>query len=159
MHPVCNDIQGLHHENSTLEARKATKLHQRDSTPSNNEFPSYAQSIKFIFTRATNHPLENVTLDLYREGATLCKFLHEGRPTTTKRLSLLFEPSDETIRRLYGITGTKTTSTISQVTNDKCFQFQVNWLSIARDTSVKARPKKSSQNLKFCIPSVTLTLL
>ena len=53
----------------------------------------------------------------------------------------------------------KTTATIIEVTIDKSLQFQVNWLSIARDTSVKARPKKSSQNLKFCIPSVTLTLL
>ena len=47
--------------------------------------------------------MNNETLDLYREGATLSKFIHEGRPTTTKRLSLLFEQSDETIRRLYGI--------------------------------------------------------
>ena len=51
------------------------------------------------------HPVENETLDLYREGATMSKFIHEGRPTTMKRLSLLFEPSDETIRRLYGIPG------------------------------------------------------
>ena len=55
----------------------------------------------------TTHPVENDTLDLYREGATLYKFIHEGRPTTTKRLSLLFEPSDETIRRLYGLPSNK----------------------------------------------------
>ena len=53
----------------------------------------------------------------------------------------------------------KTTSTIIEVKSDERLRFQVNWLSISRDTSVKARPKKSSQNLKFCIPSVTLTLL
>ena len=35
----------------------------------------------------------------------MSKFIHEGIPTTTKQLSLLFEPSDETIRRLYGIPG------------------------------------------------------
>ena len=45
---------------------------------------------------------EQRNLDLYREGATLYKFIDEGRPTTTKRLSLLFEPSDKPIRRLYG---------------------------------------------------------
>ena len=51
--------------------------------------------------------METETLDLYREGATLSKFIHEGRPTITKRLSLLFDPSDETIRRLYGIPSNK----------------------------------------------------
>ena len=30
------------------------------------------------------HPVNNETLDLYSEGATLSKFIHEGRPTTTK---------------------------------------------------------------------------
>ena len=49
--------------------------------------------------------MDNETIDLYREGATLSKFIHEGTPTTTERLSLLFEPSDEQIRRLYGIPG------------------------------------------------------
>ena len=51
--------------------------------------------------------MENETLDLYREGPKMSIFIHEGKPTTTKRLSLLFEPSDETIRRLYGIPGTE----------------------------------------------------
>ena len=30
------------------------------------------------------HPVNNETLDLYSEGATLSKFIHEGRLTTTK---------------------------------------------------------------------------
>ena len=51
--------------------------------------------------------MDNKTLDLYRKGATLSKFILEGRPTTMKRLSLLFEPSDETIQRLYDIPITK----------------------------------------------------
>ena len=85
-----------------LEARKVTKLLGRDMTPSNDEFPRYVRSIKPIFTRYTTYPMSHNTLDLYREGATLYKFIDEGRLTTTKRLSLLFEPSDETIRRLYG---------------------------------------------------------
>ena len=53
----------------------------------------------------------------------------------------------------------KTTSAISEVKIDKSLQFQVNQLNIARDTSIKAQPKNSSQNLNFCIPSVTLTLI
>ena len=96
-------IQTIHHEKPTLEAREVTKLLWHDTTPSNDEFSSYVRSIKLIFTRYTTHLVENETLDLYREGATLYKFIYEGRPTTTKQLSLLFESSDETIRRLYGI--------------------------------------------------------
>ena len=67
-----------------MEPRKVTKLHYRDMTSSNDEFSSYAQSIKLISTRATTHLENNKTLDLYSEGATLSKFIHEGRPTTTK---------------------------------------------------------------------------
>ena len=52
----------------------------------------------------------------------------------------------------------KTTSAIIEVKIDMRLQFQVNQLNITRDTSIKARPKNSSQNLNFCIPSVTLTL-
>ena len=63
--------------------RKVTKLHYCDSTSSNNEVSSYTQSIKLIFTRST-HSVNNETLDLYSEEATFSKFIHEGRPTTTK---------------------------------------------------------------------------
>ena len=91
MYQVLIDIQAIYHEKPTLEVREVTKLLQHDSTSSNDEFTSYAQSIKLIF--------------IYCEGATLSKFIHEGRPTTTKRLSLLFKPSDEAIRHLYGIPG------------------------------------------------------
>ena len=83
-HQVFNDRQALHHEQSTLEAREVTKLNQRDSTTPNDEFPSYAQSIKLTFTRSTTNPVANETLDLYSEGATMSKFIYEGRPTTTK---------------------------------------------------------------------------
>ena len=60
------------------------KLHYRDSTSSNDEFSSYPKLIKLIFTTSTTHPVNNETLDLYSEGATLYKFICEGRPTTTK---------------------------------------------------------------------------
>ena len=69
---------------STLEARKVTKLNYHDSTSSNDEFSSYSQSIKLIFTTSTTLPKNNETLDLYSEEATLSKFIHEGKPTTTK---------------------------------------------------------------------------
>ena len=60
------------------------KLHYRDSTSSNDKFSRYAQSIRLVFTSATTHPGTNETVDLYSEEATLSKFIHEGRPTTTK---------------------------------------------------------------------------
>ena len=63
---------------------EVTKLHYRDSTSSNDNFSSYAHSIKLISTTTTTHPVTNETLDLYSEGATLSKFIHEGIPTTTK---------------------------------------------------------------------------
>ena len=84
MNQVLIRIQALYHEKSTLEVREVTKLHYHDSTSSNDEFSSYAQSIKLISTRATRHPGNNETLDLDTGGATLTKFIHEGRPTTTK---------------------------------------------------------------------------
>ena len=65
------DIQVINHEKPTLEVRQVTKLHQRDSASSNNDFTSYAQSMK-------------QSPDLYPEGAMLSKFIYEGRPTTTE---------------------------------------------------------------------------
>ena len=77
-------IQELYHENSTLKAREVTKLHYRESTSSNDQFSSYAQSINLIFTNSTTHTVNHKTLNLYPEGAMLSKPIHEGRPTTTK---------------------------------------------------------------------------
>ena len=102
---VLIDIQVIHHEKLTLEACKVTKLLRHDTTSSNDDFPSYAQSIRLIFTSSPIYPEDNKTRDFYCEEATLSKLIQEGRPTTTKRLSLLFEPSDETIRRRYGTPG------------------------------------------------------
>ena len=67
-----------------MEAREVTKLHYCDLTSSNDEFSSYAKSIKLIFTTSPTPPVQNDTLDLYSEGATQSKFILEGRPTTMK---------------------------------------------------------------------------
>ena len=83
MYQVLIDIQAIHHEKPTLEARKVTKLLQCDTTSSNDDFTSYSRSIKLISTTSTTHPVKNETPDLYLEGATLSKFIYEGRPTTT----------------------------------------------------------------------------
>ena len=61
-----------------------TKLLRHDTTSSNDDLPSYAQSIKLISATSTTHAVNNETPDLYYEGATLSKFIYEGRPTTTK---------------------------------------------------------------------------
>ena len=84
MYQALIDIQPIHHEKPTLEARKVTKLLWSDMTSSNNDFTSYGQSIKLIPTTSTTHPVNNEIPDLYPEGATLSKFIYEGRPTTTK---------------------------------------------------------------------------
>ena len=67
-----------------LETREVTKLFRRDTTSSNDDFTSYGRSIKLMPTSSTTHLVNNVKPDLYPEGATLSKFIYEGRPTTTK---------------------------------------------------------------------------
>ena len=64
--------------------RQVTKLLRRDTTSSNDDFTSYGRSIKLIPTTSTTHPVKSETPDSFPEGATLSKFIHEGRPTTTK---------------------------------------------------------------------------
>ena len=83
-HQGYNDIQAIQHEKLTLEEREVTKLLRRDTTSSNDEFPSYARSIKIISTTPATHPVNNETPDLYSEGATLSRFIYEGKPTTPK---------------------------------------------------------------------------
>ena len=84
MYQVLIAIQAKHHEKPTLEAREVTKLLRRDTTSSNDDFTSYGRPIKLIPTTSTTHLVKNETPDLYPEGATLSKFIYEGRPTTTK---------------------------------------------------------------------------
>ena len=67
-----------------MEARKVTKLLRCGMTSSNNDLPSYAQSIKLISTTSTTPLVNNETLDLYSEGVTVSNRIYEGRPTITK---------------------------------------------------------------------------
>ena len=60
------------------------KLHKRDTMSSYDEFSRYARSLKLIPFPSTTHPVNNETPDFYSEGEALSKFIHEGRPTTTK---------------------------------------------------------------------------
>ena len=84
MYLVLIAIQTIHHEKPTLEVREVMKLLRRDTTSSNDDFTSYRRSIKLLPTTSTTYPVKNKTPDLYSEGATLSKFIKEGRPTTTK---------------------------------------------------------------------------
>ena len=84
MYKVHIDLQAIHHEKPTLEAREVRKLLRRDTTSSNDDFTSYGRSIKLIPTTETTHLVNNETPDLYLEGATISKFICEGRPTTMK---------------------------------------------------------------------------
>ena len=67
-----------------MEAREVTKLLRRDTTSSNDDFTSYARSIKLISTTSTTDLVKNETPDLYPEGVTLSNFIYEGRSTTMK---------------------------------------------------------------------------
>ena len=75
----------------------------------------------------------------------------------------VFRCSSIQVTKQYGVytasPAKKNTSALIEVKIDKCLQFQINWLNIERDTSVRARPKISSQNYEFFIPSITLTLI
>ena len=84
MYQVFIAIQMIYHEKPTLEVRKVTKLLRSDTTSSNDDFTSYRRSIKLIPTTSTTYPVKNKTPDSYTEGATLSKFIHEGRTTTMK---------------------------------------------------------------------------
>ena len=73
-----------------------------------------------------------------------------------------FRCSSSQVTKQYGAytasPATKTTSAIIEGQSDKSLQFHINWLNIARDTSIKARPINSPQNFESFIPSITLTL-
>ena len=84
MYQVLIAIQTIHHEKPTLEVRKATKLLRRDTTSSNDDFTIYRRSIKLVPTPSTTPLVKNETPDSYPKGATMSKFIYEGRPTTTK---------------------------------------------------------------------------
>ena len=65
------------------------KLHYRDLTSSNNEFSSYAQSMKLILTTSTTHVVNNETLDLYilKERCCLNLSMKEDRQQRNFRCS------------------------------------------------------------------------
>ena len=48
------------------------------------ELMIHNQNTHHKLTRAKTHLVNHETLDLYAEGATLSKFIHKGRPTSTK---------------------------------------------------------------------------
>ena len=128
---VLIDIQAIHHEKPTLEAHEVTKLHQRDLTTSNDEFSSYAQLIKLIFTRATTHSVDNETLDyIVEERCCLNIFMKEDRQPRND-----FRCSSSQVTKQYGVytasPAKKNLSALIEGTRDKRLQFQVNWLNIS----------------------------
>ena len=99
-------------------------------------------------------PQDSPHSPLTRLGVIISYSLHLERKITLPSTSIIspyFTPSQVTNQ--YGAymasPAKKTTSAIIEVKIDMRLQFQVNGLNIARDTSIKARPKNSSQNLNF----------
>ena len=134
------------------------KLHQRDLTSPNNEFSSYAQPIKLISPTSTPHPVDNKPL-IYIPKQRRFKNLSTKEDRQPRND---FRCCSSQVTKQYGAytssPANKTTATIIEDKIDKSLQFQVNWLNNSRDTSIKVRPKNSSQTFEFFIPSITLTL-
>ena len=132
-----------------METREVTKLLWRDMTSSNDDFTSYGRSIKLISTKQrpiwwTTKPLIYIPKERrYKSLSTK----EDRQPRNDFRCS-----SSQVTNQIGTYTAfpaKKTLSTIMEVPSDKRLQFQVNWLNIARDTSIKARTKNSSQILNF----------
>ena len=110
-------------------------------------------------------PQDSPHCPLTRLGVIISYSLRLERKITLPSIQESFRPTftPSQVTKQYGAykasPAKKTTSAIIDVKIDKSLQFQVNWLNISRDTSIKARPKNSSQNFEFFIPSVTLTLI
>ena len=85
---VLIDSQAINHVKPTLEEREVTKLLQRDTTFSNDDLPSYAQSIKLISTTSTTHPVNNVPKE---RRCPILSTKEDRQPRN--RLSLLFHIS------------------------------------------------------------------
>ena len=90
---VLIDIQEIHHEKPTLEVRKVTKLLWHDMTSSNDDLPSYTQSINLISTTSTTHPVKNESqIYIPKERRCLILFTKEDQQPRN-RLLLLFHIS------------------------------------------------------------------
>ena len=100
-------------------------------------------------------PQDSPHRPLTRLGVIIFYFLRRERKVTLPSIQESFCPTftPSQVTKQYGAytasPATKATSAITEVKIDKSLQFQVNRLNIARDTSIKARPKNSSQNLNF----------
>ena len=130
MHPGFNDIKELHHENPTLEARKVTKLHRRDTTSSHDEFSRYASSYILIPRTSTTYPVTTKPqIYIAKERRCLNLSTKEDRQPRND-----FRCSSSQVTKQYGTytssPAKKTTSTIIEVKIDKSLQFQVNWFNI-----------------------------
>ena len=142
-------IQALHHEKDTLEVHEVTKPHRRDTTSSHDEFSRYAASYKLIPTTSPPHPVTtNPQIYIAKERRCINLSTKEDRQPRND-----FRCSSSQATKQYGVCtvspAKKTTSAIIEGTSDKRLQFQVNWLNISRDTSIKVRPKNSSNTLNF----------
>ena len=97
-------------------------------------------------------PQDSPHSPLTRLGVIISYSLHLERKITSPSTSIVspyFTLSQVTKQHgAYTVSpAEKTTSALIEVKSDKRLQCQVNRLNISRDTSIKVRPKTSSQNL------------
>ena len=165
-HPVNNKKLDLYTEKTTLsklinEGRPTATKPTFVALPSLTSLSTFYECSRGMLCQPQDSPHSPLT----RLGVIISYSLCLERKITLPLIQESFRPTftPRQVTKQYGAyTATpakKTTSAIMEVKIDKSLQFQVNRLNTSRDTSIEAQPKNSSQNLNFCIPSVTLTLL
>ena len=155
-HPVNNKIIDLYSEEATLskfihEGRPTTMKPTFVALPSLTSHSTFYECSRSILCKRQDSPHSPLT----RMGVNISYSLRLGRKITLPSIQESFRPTftPSQVTNQYGAytasPAKKTPTTIIEVKIDKCLQFQVNRLNIARDTSIKVRPKNSSQNLNF----------
>ena len=154
-HSVINKTLDLYPERATLskfihEGRPISMKPTFVALPSLTSHSTFYECSRGILCQ----PQDSRHSPLTRLGVIISYSLCLERKITSPSIQKSFRPTLlRQVTTQYGVytasPAKKTTAAINEVQSDKSLQFQVNWLNISRDTSIKARPKNSSQNLNF----------
>ena len=154
--PGNNETPDLYSEGATLskltqEGRPTTTKPTFIALPSLTSHSTFYEHSRSIPCKPQDSPHRPLTRLGVIISYSLCLERKITLPSIQESFRPMFTPSQATKQydAYSSSTAKKTTTAIIEVTIDKSLQFQVNQLNIARDTSIKARPKNSSQNLNF----------
>ena len=155
-HRMNNELLDLYFEEATLsifihEGKPTTTKPTFVALPSLTSHSTFYECLRSILCKPQDSPHSPLT----RLGVIIsyspCLERKITLPSFQESFCPTFTPSQVT--KQYGVYTAspvkKTTTAIIEIKIDKMLQFRVNWLSITRDTTIKAQPKNSSQNLNF----------